>query len=185
MDRFIINMDNTFLLLVDMQEKLFRAMEQPVQDLLKKNCVILIKTAAEFKIPLIVTEQYRRGLGETIPELAELCGEAPNLEKLHFDCMKDSRISSTVESTGKKTAILAGIESHICVFQTALSLLDSGYNVIVASDAAGSRRKADWKTAMNALSSAGAVIYPTETIAFMIIEKAGTPGFKSLSPLFK
>jgi len=185
MDRFIINRDDTFLLLIDMQEKLFRVMEPKVQEMLKKNCNILLRTAAEFNLPLIVTEQYRKGLGETIPELAEPCKGAPNLEKLFFDCMKDDGISKAVTSTARKTAILAGIESHICVFQTALTLLASGYRVIIANDAVGSRRKADWKAAMGALAQAGAVIYPAETIAFMIIEKAGTPQFKALSPLFR
>ncbi|HPS56709.1 MAG TPA: isochorismatase family protein [Spirochaetota bacterium] len=185
MNRFIIDRDDTFLLLIDMQEKLFRAMESKVQEMLKKNCSILLKTAAEFKMPVIVTEQYRKGLGETIPELAESCEGAPNLEKLFFDCMKDDEIRKTVTSSGKKTAILAGIESHICVFQTALTLLASGYRVVIANDAVGSRRKGDWKAAMEALAAAGAVIYPAETIAFIIIEKAGTPGFKALSPLFR
>lgn len=185
MDWFSINRDDTFLLLIDMQEKLFRVMEPKVQEMLNKNCRILLKTAEEFKLPVIVTEQYRKGLGETIPELAGSCEGAPNLEKLFFDCMKDDEIRKTVTSTGKKTAILAGIESHICVFQTALSLLESDYKVLIANDAVGSRRKGDWRAAMDALAAAGALIYPAETIAFMIIEKAGTPGFKALSPLFR
>lgn len=185
MDRFIINRDDAFLMMIDMQEKLFRVMETKVQETLKKNCTILVKTAHEFKLPVIVTEQYRKGLGETITELAELCKDAPNLEKLYFDCMKDEVINKTVASTGKKTAILTGIESHICVFQTALSLLASGYKVVIANDAVGSRRKGDWKAAMDALAAAGAAVYPAETIAFMIIEKAGTPEFKALSTLFR
>ena len=185
MERFIINRNDTFLMLIDIQEKLFRAMTPRVQEMLEKNCSILIKASAEFKLPLIVTEQYRKGLGETIPELAQECKDAPNLEKLYFDCMKDEVIKEAVTSTGTKTAILTGIESHICVFQTALSLLSSGYRVFIAEDSVGSRRKGDWKAAMNSLAAAGAVIYPTETIAFMIIEKAGTPQFKALSPLFR
>lgn len=185
MERFIINRDDAFLMMIDMQEKLFRVMETKVQETLKKNCGILVRTAQEFKLPIIVTEQYRKGLGETIPDLAELCKAAPNLEKLFFDCMKDDEINKTVTSTGKKTAILTGIESHICVFQTALSLLASGYKVVIANDAVGSRRTGDWKAAMKALAAAGAAIYPAETIAFMIIEKAGTPEFKALSPLFR
>jgi len=185
MNKYIINKDDTLLMLIDVQEKLFRVMSPEVQENLKKNCNILMKTALEFNIPLIVTEQYRRGLGETIPELLSVAGAAPNLEKLHFDCMKDDTIRDAVISSGKKTIILSGIESHICVFQTALNLLDGGFNVIVADDAVGSRRKKDWRAALKALSAAGAVVYPTETIAFMIIEKAGTAEFKAISPLFK
>lgn len=184
-NKYIINKNDTLLMLIDVQEKLFRVMSPEVQENLKKNCAILMKTAAEFHIPLLITEQYRRGLGETIPELLSIAGSAPNLEKLHFDCIKDDAIRNAVESASKKTVILSGIESHICVFQTALSLLEKGFNVIVADDAVGSRRKKDWRAALDALGSAGAVIYPTETIAFMIIEKAGTPEFKAISPMFK
>ncbi len=99
--------------------------------------------------------------------------------------MKDDEIRKALLASGKKTVIVAGIESHICVFQTALSLLSSGIKVVIASDGVASRRKQDYKAAMKTLSEAGALIYPTETIAFMILEKAGTPEFKKLSPLFK
>jgi nicotinamidase-related amidase len=185
MENFIINRNDAFLMLIDIQDRLFHAMTPQVQKMLKKNCNILLEAAAEFNIPVIVTEQYRKGLGETIPELAESCSEAPNFDKLYFDSMKDEEINKYVTSTEKKTAILTGIESHICVFQTALTLLSSGYRVFIAKDAVGSRRKGDWTAAMNSLASAGAAVYPTETIAFMIIEKAGTPQFKALSPLFR
>ena len=185
MNRYQINRDETLLMVIDIQERLFVAMKESIQEMLKKNAAILMKTASEFKIPVVVTEQYRKGLGATIPVLASLCDGSPNFEKLFFDCMKDDTINEHVKKTGKKTVILTGIESHICVFQTALTLLDKGFNVVIASDAVGSRRKSDWWTAMNALQQAGALIYPAETITFMLIEKAGTPEFKALSPLFK
>ncbi len=185
MDKYSINKDNALIMLIDVQEKLFKVMNEKVQAALIKNCTILLRTASEFNIPLVVTEQYRKGLGKTIPELAELTEGAPNMEKLFFDCMKDEEIKKTVSSTGKKTVILTGIESHICVFQTAISLLEAGFRVFIADDAVGSRSKKDWKSALSALAGAGAVIYPTETIAFMIIEKAGTPEFKAISPLFR
>ena len=86
---------------------------------------------------------------------------------------------------GRRTFILTGIETHVCVFQTALSLLRKGYRVVVASDAVASRRKHDWEYALRALAGAGALVYPTETISFMLLEKAGTGEFKKLSPLFK
>lgn len=185
MDRYFIEKDDSLLLLIDIQEKLFRVMEEKVQNNLIKNCTILIKTAAEFNIPIVVTEQYRKGLGTTIPVLAEHIGGASNLEKLHFDCMKDLEIRKTIISSGKKTVILAGIESHICVFQTALSLLKEKFNVIITCDAVGSRRENDRESALSVLAGAGALVYPTESIAFMIIEKAGTQEFRALSPMFK
>lgn len=185
MSRFEIRREDTLLLMIDMQERLFIAMQEKIQEMLKKNSAILLKTAGEMKIPVIVTEQYRKGLGTTIPELSSLCGGSPNLEKLFFNCIKDDAIKQEITKSGKKSVIITGIESHICVFQTALTLLDMNYNVVIASDGVASRRKHDWKTAMKALSKAGALVLPTETIAFMLIEKAGTPEFKALSPLFR
>lgn len=185
MNKFEINREDTLLLMIDIQERLFVAMKESIQEMLKKNSAILLKTAGELKIPVIITEQYRKGLGTTLPELSSLCEGSPNLEKLFFNCMKDEAINDKIVKSGKKTVILTGIESHICVFQTALTLINMNYNVVIASDGVASRRKHDWKTALKVLSKAGAVVYPTETIAFMLIEKAGTPEFKALSPLFK
>jgi len=185
MKDFTINSKDTLLLIIDIQERLFQAMENDVQNLLKKNCAILINTANEFKIPIIVSEQYRKGLGDTIPELKSIPTESLNLEKIHFDCMKNEELKKEILKSDKKTIIITGIESHICVLQTSLSLLAEGKRVIIASDGVASRRKQDWIAALNILSDAGALIYPTETIAFMILEKAGTPEFKKLSPLFK
>jgi len=185
MDRFEIKRDDSLIMMIDIQERLFAAMKENIQEMLKKNSAILLKAAGELNIPVIVTEQYRKGLGSTLPELSALCPDSPNLEKLFFNCIKDEAIKDEVTKRGKKTVILTGIESHICVFQTALTLLNMKYNVIIASDGVASRRKHDWNTALEALSKAGAVIYPTETIAFMLIEKAGTPEFKALSHLFK
>lgn len=185
MTDYSINSSDSLLMIIDIQERLFQAMESTTQDSLKKNCAILINTSKEFNIPIIITEQYRKGLGETIPEIKEPAGDSVNLEKLYFNCMKDEVINKAVVQTGKKTIIITGIESHICVFQTALSLITSGMKVIIASDAVASRRKQDYKAALKVLSEAGALVYPTETIAFMILEKAGTPEFKKLSPLFK
>jgi len=185
MSKFDINRNDSLLLMIDMQEKLFVAMKENIQEMLKKNSIILLKTAGELNIPVIVTEQYRKGLGSTLPELSSLCEGSPNLEKLFFNCIKDDGIKDAIVKSGKKTVILTGIESHICVFQTALTLLEMNYKVVIASDGVASRRKHDWKTALKALNAAGAVVYPTESIAFMLIEKAGTPEFKALSPLFK
>jgi len=185
MTDYTINSSDSLLLMIDIQDRLFQAMENDMQISLKKNCSILINTAKEFNIPLIITEQYRKGLGETIPELRDISGNSLNLEKIYFDCMKDEEIKKAIITSDKKTVIITGIESHICVFQTALSLIANGMKVVIASDGVASRNKEDRNTALNVLFKAGALIYPTETIAFMLLEKAGTPEFKKLSPLFK
>lgn len=185
MSRYYIQRDDSFLLLVDIQENLFNAMKDKVQEILKKNAAILLNAAVKMSIPVIVSEQYRKGLGVTIGELQDYIPDEDNYEKIHFDCTKDADLFEAIEKKGKKTAIITGIESHICVFQTAVSLLESGYSVVIASDAVASRRKHDWSQALSMLEKAGALVYPTETIVFMLLEKAGTPEFKYLSPLFK
>ncbi len=185
MKDFTIDSNDSLHLVIDIQEKLFKVMPDFIQDTLKKNCGILIKTSAEFNIPVIITEQYKKGLGETIPELKEITNNALNLEKIYFDCMKDDMIKKAVITSGKKTIIISGIESHICVFQTAVSLINNGFKVIIASDGVASRRLEDRNMALRMLTETGVLIYPTETIAFMILEKSGTPEFKKLSPLFK
>ena len=185
MKNYFINRDDALLLVVDIQERLFQAMSIEVQQSLKKNCSILLNSANEMKIPVIVSEQYRKGLGETIPELKPLIGGAENYEKLFFDCTKDADLYKGIKNSGKQTVIISGIEAHICVFQTGLSLLDKGYRVVIASDAAGSRLDENKFRALAMLENAGALVYPVETIVFMLLEKAGTPEFKALSPLFK
>jgi len=185
MNKFIIRPGDTMLLVIDIQERLFGAMEERFKPVLIKNNAILIKTAKTFGMPLVVSEQYPKGLGPTIYEMAELLTDVPKIEKLYFSCFKDESIKKTIEAAGKKNIIITGIETHVCVLQTVFDLIQTGYNPFVASDAVLSRNASDRLTAIEAMRDAGAIIYPTETIAFMLLEKAGTPEFKQLSPLFK
>jgi nicotinamidase-related amidase len=195
----MINKNDSLLLIIDIQERLFQAMESDSQSMIKRNCAILIKAANEFNIPMIVTEQYRKGLGATIPELKDILLDAGDaapgvtktrpevmfFEKIFFDAMKEDEIKKAIIGTNKKTVIIVGMETHICVFQTALNLLASECNVVIVSDGVSSRRKDDKNAAITMLAEAGALVYPTETVAFMLLEQAGTPEFKKLSPLFK
>lgn len=185
MKKFMIDREESMLLIIDIQEKLHAAMDSEIQRLVEKNTDILIKTAAAFNMPVVVSEQYRKGLGQTIPCLHEQLNEADNIEKFHFNCMKEDALNEAVNSKNRNTVIIAGMEAHICVMQTALSLLGRGFNVIIASDAVASRRKHDWKMSLSVMEKAGVIIYPTESVSFMIIEKAGTPEFKKIAPLFK
>jgi nicotinamidase-related amidase len=182
---FYLDKNDCALLVVDIQEKLFNTMNETVRLSLIKNSSILIETCSAFSIPVVVTEQYRKGLGPTISAIHDKTGYAPIFEKTTFDCMKNGDILHAVKSLHKKTFILCGIESHICVFQTALSLINLLFKVVIAADAVMSRRKADWSFALKALMDAGALIYPTETISFMLIEDAAAPEFRNLAPLFK
>lgn len=181
----MLEKESTCLMVIDVQERLFNSMEYDIRRNVVRNIGILLETANAFSIPIVVTEQYSKGLGPTIPDIRNHLGSIEAFDKTCFNCMLDAPIESRMAELGRKTVILCGIETHICVLTTALSLLERGYRVIVASDAACSRRKHEWKMAIAALRDAGAVIYPTETIAFMFIERSGTEEFKRLSPLFK
>ena len=184
-ENFILQKERTSLMVIDIQERLFNSMEYDIRKNVVRNIGILIETADAFSIPIIVTEQYARGLGPTIPDIRYHLAGIDAYDKTCFNCMLDGAIEERVNSLGRKTVILCGIETHICVLTTALSLLSRGFSVVVASDAACSRRKHEWKMAIGTLRDAGAVVYPTETIAFMFIERSGTDEFKRLSPLFK
>ncbi len=182
---FFLRREDSALVVIDIQEKLVAAMKEKVIERMIANTVILVETAKEFGLPIVVSEQYRKGLGTTVPAVAESLGDVEILEKLFFDCTRDEALDARIAATGRKSVILAGIEAHVCVFQTALSLTGKGWQVVVASDATASRRKHDWKFALRTLDRAGVAIYPTETISFMLLERAGTPEFKRLAPLFK
>jgi nicotinamidase-related amidase len=183
--RYMLEKSDSCLLIIDIQERLFNSMEYDIRKNAVKNTGILIETAKAFNMPIVLTEQYSKGLGPTIPDIKGKIPEVEPLDKTHFNCMHEDAIFQKITSLGKSTVIVCGIETHICVLYTVLSLLDKGMNVVVASDAACSRRKHEWKMAIKAMRAAGAIIYPTETISFMFMGKSGTEEFKRLSPLFK
>jgi len=180
-----VDSDDSALLVIDIQERLLAAMPSEISKKVIRNTGILIEASKVFKMPQVFSEQYRKGLGPTVSSLTDRLDSTGSFEKLHFDCLKDSEIKERIDKTGKRTVIIAGMETHVCVFQTALSLLENDYNVIIATDAVSSRRKHEWQIALFTMEKAGAKIYSTETIVFMLLEKAGTPEFKKLSPMFK
>ena len=184
-DNFSLNKKDTALLVVDIQEKLVKAMKEKIAGNVVKNTGIVLELSKVLDMPFLATEQYRKGLGPTVEAISNALGDSAVLEKLHFDCVKDDAVKEKITALNKRNIIITGIETHVCVFQTAISLLSEGFNVVVASDAVSSRRKHDWEFSLKALGKAGALIYPTETIAFMLLEKAGTPEFKKMAPMFK
>ncbi len=184
-NKFFLKREDTALLVIDIQERLAAAMDQTLMEQVVRNTGILIETARLFRMPVVASAQYRKGLGEIVLPVRDKLADVDVLEKLHFDCTRDEAIGNRIKSVKRKTFVVAGIEAHVCVLQTCMSLLSMGYNVVVASDAVTSRRRHDWEYSLRALAGAGAVVYPTETISFMLLEKAGTDDFKKLAPLFK
>jgi nicotinamidase-related amidase len=174
----------TVLLLVDIQERLCPAM--PPADLarLVKYAQALVGAARELGIPVIASEQYPRGLGPTLPALREQLPAAP-LEKLHFSCAADPGIAAALAATGRRQVVLAGMETHVCVFQTARDLVAGGYQVQVCADAVTSRSEEHRRVGLDLCRDAGAQITTAETAIFDLLHQAGTPQFKKVSPLVR
>ncbi|MGI9364649.1 MAG: hydrolase [Rhizobiaceae bacterium] len=179
----LIKPHESLLLVIDMQERLVPAMLAPARTL--KNAALLIETARELDIPVVLTEQYPKGLGSTVAEIDRVAGDSPVFPKLHFSCMQDPTISGAVQEKGRRQVILAGMEAHICVVQTAASLLESGYEVFVASDATASRSSASEEACLHRLSAAGVGIVTSEMVVFEWLGMAGTPAFKKILPKIK
>jgi nicotinamidase-related amidase len=185
MNKYLLRAEDCMLLVVDIQQRLFVTMEEGFKETFLKNGIILMESAKGLGLPIVVTEQYPKGLGVTIDEVGAVLEEAPRYEKLFFSCYRDQGIQQAIDGAGRKTVIVSGIETHVCVFQTVVDLLMAGYRVVVASDAVCSRKGSDRLTALDEMARAGALVYSTEMIAFMLLEKAGTEAFKKLSPLFR
>lgn len=185
MNKFLLQVEDCAVMIIDIQEKLFAAMDERFRSMLIRNSRILVEMAQTLSMPIVVTEQYPRGMGGTVPAIGERVRDLPRYEKLYFSCYRDPAIRETTDSLARKTLIVAGMETHVCVFQTVIDLLMAGYRVVVAGDAVSSRHELDREEAIEEMRSAGALIYSTEMIAFMLLEKAGTTQFKRLAPFFK
>ncbi len=170
------------LLIVDVQEKLMPHI--PVADDLIAHCGKLIRGAGLVGVPVFATEQYAKGLGSTVAELAVLLPDRP--DKLRFSCAEALNWGTAAEQPdGRDQIVIAGIETHVCVLQTAFDLLSFGYRVFIPADAVASRKKLDWQFALRRLSDAGATICTLESVLFEWAEIAGTPEFKAISQLVK
>jgi len=183
MDKFFLKRDRVTLVIVDIQERLAPAMK--VKDKIVANTVHLIEAAKLLKLPLLVTEQYPKGLGRTIPEISETLPEYAPIEKIAFSCCGERSFLDAVSATEKTQVILTGMETHVCVLQTCIDLLKAGYHVHAAADAICSRSKDNYRVALEFMRDAGAVISSTETILFQLLEKAGSEAFKTISSRIK
>jgi nicotinamidase-related amidase len=179
----LIKPEESCLLLIDMQDRLVPAMQAPARTI--KNAGILLQAAKRLNVPSLVTEQYSKGLGTTVSDLAEQAGGIPVLEKMHFSCMKDQDFADTFRKLGRNQAVIAGMEAHICVLQTAVNLMEEGYQVFVVTDATSSRTAESEKACLDRLGAAGAGIVTTEMVVFEWLGKAGTEEFRELIALVK
>lgn len=173
------------LMVVDIQEKLLPPIWQKEQMI--RNSQLLIRLAGILKIPAIVTTQYAKGLGNTVPEIASLLPENQPIDKLMFSCFGSDLFCSLLKRLPgqRTTALLCGMETHICVMQTALAALREGYLVHVASDAVSSRTESNWRIGLDRMRAAGSVISSAEMIMYELLRSSGSPAFKELLPYLK
>lgn len=175
--------EETMALIIDLQEKLVPAMTDVPA--LIKNTKALIEGLKISDVPMIITEQYPRGLGQTIQEIIEVAPDIPVMEKLEFSCYDNKQIRKAVDALGKKNIIICGIEAHVCVMQTVMDLKSAGYNVVLIEDCIQSRKAHDQEIALKRAEFEGACITTCEGVLFELVRKAGTPQFKQLSALVK
>ncbi len=173
------------LVVVDIQEKLLPPISN--KEVLVKNSQLLIRLAKILSIPVLVTTQYSKGLGSTVPEIASLLSGLTAIDKLEFGCFGSDSFCTQLKNLpgNRNTVLLCGMESHICVMQTALGALNEGYLVHVASDAVGSRVEWNWKIGLERMKAAGAVISSTEMMMYELLRCSGTPAFKELLQYLK
>ena len=175
--------EHSVAVMIDVQEKLFPHMFE--KEILEKNLNIFVRGLRTLDIPLIVTEQYTKGLGFTIPSLASALGDYSAHEKSAFSCCDDSGFTESIGLHNPVHVILAGIEAHVCVQQTAIDLLQKGYIPVVIADCVSSRKETDKQLALNRLRDEGAIISSYESVLFELLRYSGTPQFKTISQLVK
>jgi nicotinamidase-related amidase len=177
--------DRCALLVIDIQQKLLPPIHE--NERLIKNSQLLIRLATILKLPVLVTTQYEKGLGKTVPEISSLLPDQTVYDKQEFSCFANEGFRSAVQALPqqRKTLLLCGMETHICVLQTALGALAQDYVVHVAADAVGSRSELNWNIGLERMRSAGAVISSTETIMYELLRGSGGPAFKELLPYLK
>ena len=173
----LIRSSESVLTVIDMQTRLVPAMQAPARTI--RNTRTLLAGAEEMGVPILVTEQYPEGLGPTVPEL-HLPDTAQVLPKMHFACMEDAGFAAALKALDRRQVVIAGMEAHICVVQTAASLIEAGYEVFVVSDATASRTLESEAACIARLTAIGAGIVTTEMVIFEWLGRAGTPAFKKM-----
>jgi nicotinamidase-related amidase len=175
--------EDTVAVLVDVQEKLLPHIHQG--DLLLSKCLQLIKGLQLLEVPVIVTEQYVKGLGVTVPELREALPDYSPVEKLTFSCCGSYAFMQKIIDSGRSNVILMGIEAHVCVMQTAIDFSAKGYQPVVIHDAVSSRNPEDKTIALNRMRQAKCIHSTVESVLFELCNSAANPVFKQLSAIIK
>jgi nicotinamidase-related amidase len=182
MARHYLQADQSVFMIIDLQENLMKVMDRA--DKVYKNTQLVLAVCRQMGIPVVVTEQYPKGLGHTVAEVSDSLGEHRTLEKFSFSACSDDAIKLFREFNCKQI-LIAGSETHICIFQTVRDLIGVGFEVFVLIDAVCSRFKENYKNGLELMREEGAVITNAETVIFDLLKVAGTPEFKAIAPLLK
>lgn len=178
-----IKLEECLFCLVDVQDRLYPYMINKEE--VEKNLVTLVKGLKALEVPFIINEQYKKGIGETIPSLKALVQDDPHFEKTTFSCCQNEQTMQAIKNAGKKYVIVAGIETHVCVLQTCIDLLEEGFTPVLVTNCVSSRNQKDTDIALQRLIQAGVVPTTYESILFELTLNAKHPAFKTISSLVK
>lgn len=178
-----ITKENTVGLIIDIQERLFPVMSG--KETLLKNNLILLQGLQELNIPLITTQQYTKGLGETLPEIQSVIKDFSFIEKRDFSCCDESVVVEKLKSLNAKNIIICGIEAHVCVLQTAVDFKEAGLNPIVVMDCVSSRMQNNIELAKERFRNEGIMMTSYESILFELTRSSSAKEFRAISKLVK
>lgn len=175
--------DQTLLIAIDIQDRLLPAIHDAAR--VQRNAEILLQAADILQFPALLTEQYPKGLGHTVPQIRAAAADSPVLEKMHFSAWQDHAIRAHIEKLQRPSVVLAGVEAHVCVLQTALDMVAAGCRVTVVADAISSRHPDSARVACDRMAAAGVTLATTEMCIFEWLGTASHAAFKTLSALIK
>jgi len=179
----LFDIENSVLVIVDVQEKLTNVMYE--KEALRQEFVKLIKGTKVLEVPIVLTEQNPEGLGATIAEVKALLPDLEPIYKMSFSCLGEEEFPKRLKDLGRKQVILTGIETHVCVYQTAMDLVDACYDVQVVADCVSSRTLANKQIALDKMRKAGIDVTSTEIILFELLKAADSPIFREISSIIK
>ena len=179
----LLRKDDALLVIIDIQTKLLNVIFE--KERLVSACRKLIQAARLLEVPMVMTEQYPKGMGPTDAQILEVLDDVGIIEKVSFSCCGAGDFNQKIAGFQRKQIVVIGIEAHVCVLQTVHDLLHTGYFVYVPYDAVSSRKQSDYTNALDRIRQTGAVIGSVESAIFELLEKAGTPVFKDISKIIK
>ena len=182
--KFKLDAEKAVLVVIDVQERLVPAMPEDIYLRLRNTVAMLVEFAGLLGLPVVTTEQYPKGIGHTVPELAAACNETV-IEKVSFGCCGEATFLEALKKTGRTQVLITGMEAHVCVYQTVLGLLEDGYYVHLIRDAICSRNKTDYLAGVANAGQAGAVVTTAETVMFQMLQESTHEQFRAVSKLVK